>query len=498
MPSSRCLKKGCRRWVAVMLLAFFPLLLPAQESQFERMKGELSNRSIPLVNLTVDTSRVVSETFVDASIEIADYQRRTDPSSDTVSYRCLVRYRGNNSLSFNKKSYAVKLVDDNGNDLDAPVLGIRKENSWILDAMAVDRSRMRNRVCFDIWNRMSHTPYETKYGNRNGTAGCFVELFINGDYWGLYCLSDKIDRKLLGLKKAEQTSTGMALKGLLYKGINWESGYDLLSYKDDPDVEDGKWNAWELQYPQEFSTLETWQPLMDLIDFCSHATSDSDFLAHYHDYFYVDNLTDYVVFTWAMNVGDNGYKNTFLSVPDITQGHRFLVTPWDMDMSLGGYWDGTYYDVATDASFYWSRAPYNRLLMNNLDKFLDRVVERYKECLYGILSEQRVMSDMRRYAAQLMLSGAWKREVEKWSGDPVPLKKSLFDELDYIAGWYWRNQIALGKQLGVDAIHEITGDSNGPKRRGIYTVDGRKVDVGDGRNLSKGAYVVDGRLVIVR
>ena len=88
--------------------------------------------------------------------------------------------------------------------------------------------------------------------------------------------------------------------------------------------------------------------------------------------------------------------------------------------------------------------------------------------------------------------------MEKWSGDPVPLKKSLFDELDYIAGWYWRNQIALGKQLGVDAIHEITGDSNGPKRRGIYTVDGRKVDVGDGRNLSKGAYVVDGRLVIVR
>ena len=70
--------------------------------------------------------------------------------------------------------------------------------------MAVDRLRMRNRLNFDIWNAMSGTPYETDNDNRNGTNGFFVELFINGEYHGLYCMTDKVNRKLLGVKKTDE------------------------------------------------------------------------------------------------------------------------------------------------------------------------------------------------------------------------------------------------------------------------------------------------------
>ena len=52
--------------------------------------------------------------------------------------------------------------------------------------MAIDRVRMRNRLNFDVWNAMSKTPYATDYDQRNGTQGVFVELFINGQYHGLY------------------------------------------------------------------------------------------------------------------------------------------------------------------------------------------------------------------------------------------------------------------------------------------------------------------------
>ena len=31
-----------------------------------------------------------------------------------------------------------------------------------------------------------------------------------------------------------------------------------------------------------------------------------------------------------------------LSTANITKGHRYLVSPWDMDTSLGGYWNGKY------------------------------------------------------------------------------------------------------------------------------------------------------------
>ena len=31
-----------------------------------------------------------------------------------------------------------------------------------------------------------------------------------------------------------------------------------------------------------------------------------------------------------------------LSTANITKGHRYLVSPWDMDTSLGGCWNGEY------------------------------------------------------------------------------------------------------------------------------------------------------------
>ena len=79
--------------------------------------------------------------------------------------------------------------------------------------MAIDRICMRNRIGMDIWNEFSKLPYETDYGQRSGTVGQFVELYLNGEYKGIYCMSDEINRKLLGLKKYKNNT----IQGILYK-----------------------------------------------------------------------------------------------------------------------------------------------------------------------------------------------------------------------------------------------------------------------------------------
>lgn len=40
---------------------------------------------------------------------------------------------------------------------------MRSDNNWILDAMAVDRARMRNRVSTDLWLAFSTKPYHAAY-----------------------------------------------------------------------------------------------------------------------------------------------------------------------------------------------------------------------------------------------------------------------------------------------------------------------------------------------
>lgn len=488
------------KWKYVLLVLFAAILsnpLHAQNARFEQMKDAMDASSLPLVNLTFDTVKANRNSYVPATIEIADYYRRTDSASDTVILRCKIRYRGGTASTFKKKSFAVKLTDDAGDDLDANLFGIRKENSWILDAMAVDRIRMRNRVCFDIWNDMSHTPYDTKYGSRNGTKGVFVELFVNGGYNGLYCFTDKIDRKLLGLKKAKTDGDSVTIRGLLYKGINWQRGYDLRSY-DTANVDADTWNAWELQYPDDYPSAKTWQPLMDLIDFCSDATPASTFHEQYADHFYYGNLVDYLTFVFALNVGDNVYKNTFLSVVDITKAKRFMLSPWDMDMSLGGNWNGKYDESLTSINKYNDRAPFNRLLVQNIGGFKDSVAGKWKEKMSTLFSVDSLSQRLDNYANLFRASGAWEREVAKWNGDPVPLKEDISEELDYVKDWYGKNYESLCKQFGIrSSIADVRTAS--PKHDGeIYTIDGRRLNVKTLRELKRGIYIINGKKLIVR
>ena len=481
------------RRLCLLFIAFSASLVSlCQTTEYEQMKQELSPSSLPLVNLTVDTTQVGGQTYAPAFIEIAV------PKGESFCGRCMVRYRGSSALAFAKKSFSVKLVDDAGEDLNASLFGIRSDNSWILDAMAIDRIRMRNRVCFDIWNAMSRTPYTTKSGNRNGTEGVFVELFLNSQYHGLYCFTDKIDRKLLGLKKAKDAEDGEVLvRGLLYKGERWNELDDiyLLSYKQAP-TDSIVWNSWELKYPDDIPSENTWHPLMELIDFCSDSTTDELFQKEWDKWFYPDNLAEYVVFTLAMNIGDNAYKNTYLSVVDITKDHRFLLTPWDMDMSMYGSWDGTYNDMLSDIHRYDKRAPFNRLSANNIDNFCEKVKALWYRYSENLLSPDSVSRRLDAYAQRFLESGAWERECAKWNGNPVPLKLNIEDELELVKQWYYKNHTHLCLQFGLpDSIKDVTDNSPSSSQDEVIicNLQGQRIN-----GLQKGLNIVDGKKIWVK
>lgn len=477
------------RKVLLLVALLHGLAASARMIRYEEMKQALGEQSLPLVNVTVDTALLSRTDFTAGEIEIADPLCRTVPGERVVRYRCKYRIRGGTAADYRKKSFAVKLVDGKGDDLDAPVFGIREENSWILDAMAVDRTRMRNRVCFDVWNGLSRTPYATKYDGRNGTQGVFAEVFVNGSYNGLYCMTDKIDRKLLGLKKAKAAGDGITVRGLLYKGDAWGSSSDLRSYEEDATDKDS-WNAWELQYPADYPSAAAWQPLMDLIDFCSAETPGETFRAGYGDYFHTGNLLDYVVFTLALHVGDNAYKNTFLSTPDVTQSHCWLLTPWDMDMSLGGFYDGSYDETLATLGRYNHIAPFNRLYVEDIDGFRAALTARWTEHYQTLLSPEEVIARMEAYAGAFIASGAWQRERERWDGAPVPLKASPLEEIQYVRDWYWRNFLSLCGQFGTDtATMHVHGAGEAASRGGTYTLGGRKA----GNRPVRGIYVAGGR-----
>ena len=480
-----------KKTILLFIIFSFSLVTSAlAKSQWKTAISEYNEYSLPLVNVEVDVSRLSKENYIPGHITIVDAEMRTEGRL-MASFDCKLRYRGASSLKYEKKSFAIKLLDSDGEDLDANVFGIRKENDWILDAMAIDRIRMRNRVCFDIWNEISKTPYKTDFDNRNGTLGYFVEVYLNGDYHGLYCMTDKIDRKLLGLKKAKEQSDGSVyVRGVLYKGEAWTDATRMTGYDISESFDGEAWNGWELQYPDDYPCYDAWKPLMNLIDFCN--TRNAFFKLHYRQHFYYDNLVDYALFIMGLNIIDNNVKNTHFSCPDINVNETFLITPWDLDCSLGGLYEGSHFDEYVKITNLTGNYLFYQMYMYNVDNFRESMKERWQELSLGIMSPNSFNSRLDAYAKRFKESGAWQREYDKWNNNPVPL--DLDEELEYVKKWYVNNIAALNKVLGViaDDIPYVFQDTDSYNIR-MYNIDGKRIMSNPtGRRI----YIENGRKII--
>ena len=423
-----------RLLLSTILLWLIPSVVGWAQT-FDTMVSTMTQQSLPLVNLEFDTTMLNFQSFITGKITIAEH----DSDSTIMSqYDCLVRMRGKTALFLPKKSFAVKLVDEYGEKLDANLLGLREENSWILDAMGIDRLRMRNRVCFDIWEEYSHTMWDTSFGNRNGTVGTMVEVFVNGDYNGIYHLSDKINRQLLNLRKAKVNSDGtVTIKGVLYKGKNGLITNTLMEYEQ-ASVDTTMWNSFELQYPEDYPCQDAWQPLMDIIDF-NGTTTDQYFAEHYNEWYYTSNLVDYWCLLVAFNIMDMPYKNTFLSTPDINFGHQYMLSPWDLDASLGRDYNGKVANYTAEFGRLNFYAPFNRLIAGNIDNFKGKIASRWAELTQTALSPANLESHINAIAQRFVESGAWQREYERWQGTRVAINANINSEINYVKGWYGRN-----------------------------------------------------------
>ena len=477
--------------ILLFIIFSFSLVTSAlAKSQWETAISEYNEYSLPLVNVEVDVSGLKKESYIPGHITIVDAEMRTEGRL-MASFDCKLRYRGASSLKYEKKSFAIKLLDSDGENLDANVFGIRKENDWILDAMAIDRIRMRNRVCFDIWNEISKTPYKTDFDNRNGTLGQFVEVYLNGEYHGLYCMTDKIDRKLLGLKKAKEQSDGSVyVRGVLYKGEAWTDATGMSGYDTSESFDEESWNGWELQYPDDYPCYDAWKPLMNLIDLCN--TRNAFFKLHYRQHFYYDNLVDYALFIMGLNIIDNNVKNTHFSCPDINVNETFLITPWDLDCSLGGLYEGSHFDEYVKITNLTGNYLFYQMYMYNVDNFRESMKERWQELSLGIMSPNSFNSRLDAYAKRFKESGAWQREYDKWNNNPVPL--DLDEELEYVKKWYVNNIAALNKVLGViaDDIPYVFQDTDSYNIR-MYNIDGKRIMSNPtGRRI----YIENGRKII--
>ena len=276
----------------------------------------------------------IVEIGISASNISYDYNNTTtfcvsegDSINDPAVLSAKLKIRGATSSGKPKKSYAIKLFDENGASLDHKFFGLRSDNNWILDAAYIDPTCMRNRVATDLWNKFSVNPYyaDLEPKARTGTRGQFVEVFMDGEYHGLYCMTEKIDRKQLKLKKFEPaTETGGegVVHGLLYKTNSW--GYAVhMGHNSDNNNYPGTspssytnslgystWQNYELKYPDYQEEAVDFEPIYNAVNFVCTATQ-TNFEKNLKNNFDLPTLRDYYLFIDLLLATDNHGKNMY-------------------------------------------------------------------------------------------------------------------------------------------------------------------------------------------
>lgn len=432
----------------------------------------------------------------------------TDVDGSVIEMPAVFKSRGATASNYMMKpSFNMKLRSaDYSEEVDTTLLGIRSCSSWILDGMAIDRICMRNRVCFDIWNEFSRLPYETQYDGRYGTIGHFVEVYINDKYYGIYCLNDRINRKLLDLKKAKEEKDGsVEIRGVLYKsGTSDINPQEKPGYNEDSTACVVSWhNAWELTYPDEYGCLEAWEPLQD-------AFANAKSAEYVKKYFYLENLADYQILIMALSIGDNwGNKNHYLSVRNITKDiddplpteadrRRFVLIPWDLDTSLGGKFDGGYYDGNYSA---WavknisSNALYPISAVIGDAEYKEILKKRWIEGRKGAFSIESVKGKLEKYRDLFIESGAWQRMVTYFDGQKSKPKyvSDLAREIELVEEWYEARFHEMDAYFGIeDGVNMIMMPDS--KEKAIYDLFGRKIE---SELLAPGIYIIDGDAVVI-
>ena len=182
-------------------------LCQAQNYPPEVKDIRIGESNLPIIFINTLGHEIEKENRVSAWMKIVNnpdginYDDTLAHPNQTIDYEGYigVRYRGNSSFSYSaKKPYSIKLLTDsyenNGTKRNAPLLGMGTDNDWALLAPYNDRSLIRNALSFSLAE--GYFEYVPK--------SRFCELILDGVYYGVHCLTEKVARgdDRLNIKKA--------------------------------------------------------------------------------------------------------------------------------------------------------------------------------------------------------------------------------------------------------------------------------------------------------
>lgn len=357
-------------------------------------------------NVWAVSNKIRNYEMVAASVRYFDSETENNHLSDqpAVEERAMFRIRGASSRSFDKKNYLIKFTEeDMTHSLDVSLSGMTGDDSWALHGPFLDKSLIRNYLCYNLAGEiMDYAPNAR-----------FCELFLNGEYMGLYLLTEKISYSENGRINFTATDPNLTVtsyilqvdRGAVDPRYAMET-FGSNSYQTRTKLRAGQGHI-EIVYPAKSLTQRQ------------------------HDYIVSDfSRFEKAVFSFDYNHPDRGYRRyidtqsfiDFFLINEFTLNYdapglstylykdvsgRLKMCVWDFDAAFDYY----RYSEVTSETFRIHNALWFKYLFKD-KAFVDQVVDRYADLRKRFFNEDYLFQYIDDTVAYL--GPAVQRNYEKW------------------------------------------------------------------------------------
>lgn len=356
-----------------------------------------------------------------------------------------IETRGNSTQGFDKKTYSIETRSLANQDSSVVLLGMGKEEDWILHAMVIDKTQLRIPFSFYLSQRMGHYAPNWRY----------VELIVDGSYRGLYILTEKIKRDNDRVDIAKLDSDDLA-------GDSVTGGYILrIDWLDNPQGFESNYNSqggipmfYQWYYPkaanilpQQSVYIESWMDTFEEALFAPNYTNSQGI--RYTDYINVNSFTDFLLIN-ELSKNSDGYKlSSYVHKDKDSKGGKLVAGPiWDFDQSYGvsdvcsndDYTGWTYLqnqngceDIET-MPMWWQKMMTDSLFQNHLKC-------RWEDFRGNFLHIDSVDNWIN--TDTTLISEAIARNFTMWNdfignsiwAEPLPIPQSYSEEIVYLQTW---------------------------------------------------------------
>lgn len=364
---------------------------------------------LPIMNIDFDGK--ITEFDTEMSMQLYDNGEQCETRD--VSSDGMIRIRGGNTRSFPKMPLKITLIHrKEGNNYqknNMSLLGMRKDDDYILYPAYNDAEKVRNVFSQNLWYNSCRK--NNRYGITTGVEYRFLELFINGEYSGLYALGYTPDEKMVGISKDDEHTgffkkvVGIDSSNIIYDQYGGIFGWRAENVPAGADAESYAEKRWKL-----------------LRDYLENLQANSENVEELKKSIDIDNAIDYTLFTNLVQGDDNLLKNFYLCVKETPGGYYSYFCPWDLDVTWGNMWVPN----AENGYLQYGHKPYYNLLFEDLylgqimagnsSDIVEKSCDRFAELRKNAWSDDTIQSMLDEYEKDVCFSGAYIRDKERWSG----------------------------------------------------------------------------------